>query len=43
MEEDQDSHITLDASGDLLLLVGEGEDQVTFRVSTKAMCLASPV
>lgn len=43
MEEPQDSHIILDASGDLSLLVGEGENQVTFRVSSKAMCLASPV
>ena len=43
MEEAQDSHITLDALGDLLLLVGEGEHLVTFRVATKAMCLASPV
>lgn len=43
MEEAQDCHITLDALGDLLLLVDEGEHQVTFRVSTKAMCLASPV
>lgn len=43
MEEPQDSHIILDASGDLSLLVGEGENQMTFRVSSKAMCLASPV
>lgn len=43
MEEPQESHIILDASGDLSLLVDEGENQVTFRVSSKAMCLASPV
>lgn len=43
MEEAQDSHITLDPLGDLLLLVGEGENQMTFLVSTKAMRLASSV
>lgn len=43
MEEPRDSHITLDPSGDLFLLVDEGENQVIFRVSTKAMCLASTV
>lgn len=43
MEEPHDSHVTLDASGDLFLLVNEGENQVTFLVSTKVLCLASPV
>lgn len=43
MEEAQDSHITPDTLGDLLLLVDEGEHQVIFRVSSKAMSLASPV
>lgn len=43
MEEPQASHVTLDASVDLFLLVNEGENQVTFHVSTKVMCLASPV
>lgn len=36
------SHI-LDPAGDRLLVVNKDEKQQTFRVSSKAMCLASPV
>lgn len=37
------SCIVLDSCGDLTLVVGEGEKQKTFLVSSKAMRLASPV
>lgn len=33
----------LDRSGDLVLIVNQAERQKTFRVSSSAMCLASPV
>lgn len=37
------SHIILDPAGDRLLAVNKDEKQQTFRVSSKAMCLASLV
>lgn len=43
MEEANESPVTLDPSGDLLLIVNQAEKQKTFRVSSYAMCLASPV
>lgn len=44
MEEDPtpSTHI-LDPAGDRFLVVNKGQSQQTFRVSSKAMCLASPV
>lgn len=35
--------ISIDPNGDRSLIVGTGENQKVFRVSSKAMCLASPV
>lgn len=43
MEMVNESHVILDPSGDLLLIVNQAERQKTFRVSSFAMCLASPV
>lgn len=43
MDKVNESHVNLDPSGDLLLIVNQAERQRTFRVSSFAMCLASPV
>ncbi len=43
MEKVNESPVTLDPSGDLLLIVNQAARQKTFRVSSFAMCLASPV
>lgn len=43
MEKVNESPIALDPSGDLLLIVNQATRQKTFRVSSFAMCLASPV
>lgn len=37
------THILLEPAGDRFLVVNKGQSQQTFRVSSKAMCLASPV
>lgn len=43
MENHSPSTDILDPAGDRYLVVNKGESQQTFRVSSKAMCLASPV
>lgn len=43
MENPSSSTHILDPAGDRLLVVNKDEKQQTFRVSSKAMCLASPV
>lgn len=43
MDKVNESHVSLDPSDDLLLIVNQAERQKTFRVSSFAMCLASPV
>lgn len=43
MEKVNESPVTLDPSGDLLLIVNQAARQKTFRVSSVAMGLASPV
>lgn len=43
IEKVKESPVTLDPSGDLLLIVNQAARQKTFRVSSFAMCLASPV
>lgn len=43
MEKPNESPVALDPSGDLLLIVNQAARQKTFRVSSFAMCLASPV
>lgn len=43
MEKVDESPVALDPSGDLFLIVNQAARQKTFRVSSFAMCLASPV
>lgn len=43
MEKDPSIYVVLDPSGDLQLVVNEGDKQKKFHTSSKAMSLASPV